>query len=306
MSAPLVTVLMAVYNGENHLAQAIESMLRQTFSFFEFIIVDDASTDNSRQLAESYQDPRIRVVSNLHNLRLAGSLNRGFGMARGKYIVRMDADDISHPDRLQKQVAFMEENRDVGVSGSWLYCFGDKEQLWDYPLSPPIIKCSMLFHNQLGHATVIIRREAMLKNRLYYNTRFKESEDYELWSRCSDYFTLANLPEVLLLYRWHKSQASQARLAEQRYFHSLVCGRLLKRLGIAPTPTEMELHLKIAFREYEPGLEFVNAVRQWLIKIFRANIGNCCYPKLALGAVLENHWERVCIAAGLSGPPLLN
>ena len=177
MNTPLVSVLMAVYNGEAYLGEAIESILRQTFSFFEFIIIDDASTDNSRRLAESYRDSRIRVVSNPRNLRLAGSLNRGINLARGKYIARMDADDICHPDRLEKQVAFMEENCDVGVSGSWLYCFGDKKQLWDYPLTSGMIKSNLLFHNQLGHPTVIMRREAMLKNGLFYNPRFRASED---------------------------------------------------------------------------------------------------------------------------------
>lgn len=306
MNTPLVTVLMAVYNGEAYLGEAIESILRQTYSFYEFIIIDDASTDSSRRLAKSYQDPRICVVTNPCNLRLAASLNRGISLARGKYIVRMDADDISHPDRLEKQVAFMEENRDVGVSGSWLYCFGDKKQLWDYPLTPGMIKSNLLFYNQLGHPTVIMRREAMLKNGLFYNPRFRESEDYELWSRCLEHFSLANLPEVLLLYRWHKSQASQARLAEQRYYHSLVCGRMLKHLGIIPTPEEMELHLKIAFREFEPGLDFVKAARQWLLKIFRASFGNSYYPKLALGTVLENHWMKICLRAGISCPPLFD
>lgn len=305
MRNPLVTVLMAVYNGEKYLREAIESILKQSLGFFEFIIVDDASTDNSRKLVESYRDPRIRVVINPYNLRLAVSLNRGLSMARGKYIVRMDADDISHPERLEKQVAFMENHTDIGVSGSWLNCFGDKRQLWDYPLTPGLIQCNLLFHNQLGHSTVIMRREMMLKNGLYYNPRFKETEDYELWTRCSERFHLGNLAEVLLLYRWHQNQASQARLAEQRYYHSLVCQRQLNRIGLQPSPDEMALHLKIAFREFAPGPEFVNASRQWLLKIIKANFRNSYYPKLDLGTVVEDYWRRICLSAGVGCPALI-
>ncbi|MEN6462808.1 MAG: glycosyltransferase family 2 protein [Syntrophomonas sp.] len=304
MSTPLVTILMAVYNGEAYLGEAIESMLRQTFNSFEFIIIDDASTDNSRRLAESYRDPRIRIVGNPHNLRLAGSLNRGMSLARGQYIARMDADDVSLPYRLEKQVAFMESHKDIGLSGSWLQCFGDKDQIWDYSLTPGMINSHMLFQNQLGHSTIIMRRELMIKNHLFYNLKFCEAEDYELWIRCSEHFQLANLPEVLLLYRWHNNQASQTRLAEQRYFHSLVCLRLLKRLGITATQEEMDLHLKIAFGEFDHGLDFVDAARQWLLKIFRANFRNSYFPKLDLGTVLENHWVKICLRSGLSCPPL--
>ncbi|MEN6462126.1 MAG: glycosyltransferase family 2 protein, partial [Syntrophomonas sp.] len=169
MGTPLVTVLMAVYNGEQFLKESIDSILSQTFSDFEFIIVDDASTDNSRALIDSYADPRIRVISNAHNLRLAGSLNRGLSLARGKYVARMDADDISLRQRLEKQVAFMESRPDIGVSGSWLECFGDKRQVWEYPVDPGIIRCNLLFQNQLGHATVIMRRQLMTDKRLFYN-----------------------------------------------------------------------------------------------------------------------------------------
>lgn len=304
MSTPLVTVLMAVYNGERFLREAIDSILTQTFSHFEFIIIDDASTDNSRQLAQSYRDPRIRVVSNPRNLRLAGSLNQGISLARGKYIARMDADDLSLPHRLERQVAFMESHNDIGISGSWLKCFGDKSQVWDYALAPGMIRCNMLFQNQLGHPTVIMRRELIIKKNLFYNRSLREAEDYDLWTRCSEHFRLANLAEVLLLYRWHENQASQARIAEQRCFHSLVCERQLNRIGLRPTAAEMSLHLGISFLDFEPSPDFINASRKWLLKIMEANLKYAYFPQPELISILENRWKNICLTASLMCSPL--
>lgn len=299
MSIPLVTVLMAVYNGEAYLGEAIESILNQTLSNFEFIIIDDASTDNSRILAKSYDDPRIRVLSNSHNLRLGESLNRGMKIARGKYIARMDADDISLPQRLEKQVSFMESHPEIGVSGSWLECFGFKTQVWEYPVDSGIILCNLLFQNQLGHPTVIMRRELIMAKGLFYNPDFREAEDYELWTRCSEHFPLGNLAEVLLLYRWHENQASQAHLAEQQYFHSLVCRGQLERLGLQPSVEEMKLHLEISLLEFEPFNSFITSSRQWLQRIMQANHKCSYYPQLELRIILENRWRNICIMTGI-------
>ncbi|MEN6324654.1 MAG: glycosyltransferase [Syntrophomonas sp.] len=299
MNLPLVTVLMAVYNGEAYLKESIESILNQTFVDFEFLIIDDASTDNSRMLLGKYRDFRIRVVGNSQNLRLAKSLNRGIEMARGKYIARMDADDISLPQRLEKQVAFMESHPEIGVSGSWLECFGARSQVWYYPDDPGIILSNLLFQNQLGHPAVIMRRELMISKGLFYNPDYREAEDYDLWARCGEQFPLGNLPEVLLMYRWHERQASQSNLIEQRYFHGLVVRRQLERLDLHPSAQEMELHLMISFLEFDPTDSFRNASRQWLQKIMEANDYYLYYPRLELRTVLENRWRNICIISGI-------
>ncbi|MEN6351585.1 MAG: glycosyltransferase family A protein [Syntrophomonas sp.] len=306
---PLVTVLMAVYNGESHLGAAIQSILDQTYTNFEFIIIDDASTDNSRILAESYNDPRILILSNSHNMRLAGSLNRGIIDARGKYIARMDADDISLPHRLEKQVAFMEGNPHIGVSGSWLECFGDKNQIWEYPSDPQILQCSMLFQNQMGHPSIIMRRDLMIAKSLFYDADFLEAEDYDLWIRCSRHFSLANLAEVLLLYRWHEKQASQANLAKQLYYHTRICRSQLERLGLHPSDEEMRLHMEISLLysevlDFELDTEFLTAARLWLLKIMEANLLYPVYSQTHLCVVLENRWRNICITSGINYVPL--
>ena len=124
MTSATVTVLMPVYNGEMYLREAIDSILHQTFTDFEFLIINDGSTDNSETIILSYDDSRIRYEKNDSNLKLIATLNKGIELAKGKYIVRMDADDISIPDRIEKQVAFLEKNPDVGICGSWFTAFG--------------------------------------------------------------------------------------------------------------------------------------------------------------------------------------
>jgi glycosyltransferase involved in cell wall biosynthesis len=123
---PLVTVLMPVYNGEEFLHEAIESILKQTYLNFELLIINDGSTDSSENIILSYPDTRIRYIKNESNIKLIATLNNGFALAQGKYIVRMDADDYSVKERLQKQVAFMEANPEVTLAGSWFETIGDE------------------------------------------------------------------------------------------------------------------------------------------------------------------------------------
>ncbi|MGE5390805.1 MAG: glycosyltransferase family 2 protein [Deltaproteobacteria bacterium] len=300
MDIPLVTVLMAVYNGQKYLGETIESILSQSLKDFEFIIIDDASTDKSRILAEGFHDKRIRVVSNSKNLRLAGSLNRGIHLARGKYIARMDADDISLPLRLEKQTAFMEENPEIGISGTWLECFGDLSGVWDYPTEPAMIHAGLLFQNQLGHPTVIMRREWILGHRLFYDPDFLEAEDYKLWTRCARHFPLGNLGEVLLMYRWHDSQASQAHSNIQRKYHGLVCRDELRRLGVEASEDELALHLAISFLELAPEEGSLTACRQWLHRLWLANQISNHYQPDALMNVLDNRWHKINAVLGFS------
>ena len=292
MGVPLVTVLMAVYNGEKYLVEAIESILSQSLQDFEFLIIDDASTDTSRKLIKGFHDKRINVVSNSENLRLAASLNRGMHLARGEYIARMDADDISLPQRLEKQVAYMEDHREIGVSGTWLECFGDLTGIWDYPCDSATIKAGMLFQNRLGHPTVIMRRQWMLRQGLFYDPDFLEAEDYKLWTKCAEHFSLGNVGEVLLKYRWHKGQASQVNSQLQYKYHSLVCRDELLRLGVEAGDDELDLHLAISFLELTSTVSLA-ACQQWLQRLWEANQYSGHYQPEAFMGVLEDSWHKL-------------
>jgi len=147
---PHVTVVMSVHNSERYLAEAIDSFLRQTFADFEFLIINDGSTDGSRPILAQYTDTRIRIIDNDRNLGLSAALNRGCAAARGRYIVRMDADDVALPDRLEKQFAFMERAPDIDMCGSWYEMFGDKSRVVKTHADHRDIRDTLFFKNKLS------------------------------------------------------------------------------------------------------------------------------------------------------------
>ena len=216
---PLVTVLLPAYNAEKYLAEAIESILSQTFRDIEFLIINDGSTDNSESIIKQYDDPRIRYIKNEHNLKLVATLNKGVKLAKGKYIVRMDADDISHHDRIKKQVEYMERHPDIGVCGSFLYVFGDgiKPHLSMRPKANEYIKASLLTANPIGHPNVIIRKSVMTSQNIYYSDDYYRMEDWGLWVSLMNVCNFHNIQEVLLDYRWVASSESRQNKKDAKH-----------------------------------------------------------------------------------------
>lgn len=219
----LVTVLMPVYNAERYLAEAIESILHQTYQDFEFLIINDGSSDGSEEIILKYAaaDPRINYVKNEHNIKLIATLNKGIKLAKGKYIVRMDADDISVPERIEKQVSFMESHPSVGVCGSYFTVFGEevkKTYVVTRPLGNETIKASLLFTNSLGHPNVIIRKSVMVDNDIWYDPRFYRIEDWGLWTMLMNKCDFENIPESLLMYRRTPTQETAIGAADPKNF----------------------------------------------------------------------------------------
>jgi glycosyltransferase involved in cell wall biosynthesis len=209
---PLVSVVMPVYNGEQYLQDAIESILRQTFSDFEYIIVDDGSTDKSLALIKAYQDRRIRLIRNECNQGVTISLNIGLAMSRGKYIARMDADEISFPERFAKQVAFLNAHPDVGVLGANVQLIdphGSPSDVWRYPVAHCAILWALHFLNPFAHPATMLRKEVVNQVGGYNSKRTEpHAEDYELWVHISGITRFANLDEVLLYHRIHTENYS--------------------------------------------------------------------------------------------------
>jgi glycosyltransferase involved in cell wall biosynthesis len=210
-----VTVLMPVYNGEPYLREAMESILNQSFTDFEFLIINDGSTDRSVDIILSYPDPRIRLVDNDQNIGLVHTLNRGIDLANGEFIARMDGDDISMPERFSKQVAFMERHPEVGVYGGWIEYFMGRELVMKFPASDADIRQALPSYNPIAHPTVMIRREVLKDHHLYYDPEYRHVEDYELWTRLSAITCFANIQEVVLKYRIHPAQIGREYAAEQ-------------------------------------------------------------------------------------------
>jgi hypothetical protein len=203
---PAITVLMPVRNGADKVAEAVETILGQTLHDFEFLIINDGSHDGTQAIVEEFarQDPRIRLV-NQENMGLAATLNKGLGIARGKYVARQDHDDLSAPDRLEKQLAWMEANPDCVLLGTRAHIAVDRTptgRAHDHPTSSALLKLDLLFDNPFVHSSVMLRRERVLELGGYCTDPSRQPpEDYELWARIARHARVANLPERLLLYR---------------------------------------------------------------------------------------------------------
>ena len=201
---PKVTVLMAVYNGESYLQEAINSILAQTFHDFEFLIINDGSTDRSRQLILSYDDPRIRLIDNPRNLGLTRSLNHGLELAKGQFVARQDADDISEPKRLAEQVAFLETHTEVALLGTWYKKIDSQGTLIRnrrLPCDYTDIRWSLLFFCPFVHSSVMLRKAVVLERVGFYNEALVYAQDYELWARVARCMPVANLDQYLVSYR---------------------------------------------------------------------------------------------------------
>jgi glycosyltransferase involved in cell wall biosynthesis len=199
---------MAVYNGRPFLREAVDGILGQTFPDFEFIVIDDASTDGTAELMAEYaaRDRRISVLRNDANIGQSRSLNRGLDVARGEYVARTDADDVALPQRFERQIAFLERHGDVGIlgSGSWLIDTkgvprGGSSLM---PLDDLQIRWSTMFQNPIHHPTVMLRRDVLERHHLRYDDAWR-AQDYDLWVRMLRHTRAANLPVRLMKYRVH-------------------------------------------------------------------------------------------------------
>ncbi|QZE13862.1 glycosyltransferase [Halosquirtibacter laminarini] len=215
-----VSVLMSIYDENyNQVSEAVKSILNQTFDKIEFIIVlDDPHNYEIKKYLSRINDSRIILIENKENIGLAHSMNIAIKASNGRYIARMDADDISFPTRLAQQFQYMEQNKDIGILGTQIKKFGDSSRYWLNVTEPKAIKAKLFFKCCIAHPTVMIRKSILIDRNLHYNTRFKSSQDYNLWSRASLDVSIANLPEVLLFYRVHKQQITQRNKKEQQKF----------------------------------------------------------------------------------------
>jgi glycosyltransferase involved in cell wall biosynthesis len=243
--SPKVSVVMSVYNGARYLAEAIESILGQTFTDFEFIIVNDGSTDCTGDILAEYtdRDQRLILLQNEQNLGLTRSLNKGLARASGQYIARQDADDISLPQRLQRQVAFLDEHPEVVlVSSNYEVIDEEGRQLRIERKSSEslVIAWYLLFVNYVGgHSVVMFRREQVM-NLSGYAEDYRYAQDYQLWLRLANRGDIAILPEILLQWRSHGQSISSLVLSEQTEFALMaVKGNMRELTGIEFNPAEL-------------------------------------------------------------------
>lgn len=220
-SAP-VTVLMSVFNGSKFLKAAIDSILNQTYRSFEFLIIDDGSTDDSADIIQGYDDHRIRFIRQ-SNMGLTASLNKGISLAKGNLIARQDADDFSEANRLDSQVAYLERHPKISMIGSYaryVDSLSNEIGVWRPPCDEVDIKKELLKHNTFCHGSVLFKKDRMnaIGN---YREIFKYSQDYDCWLRFGNSFSFANIPQILYNFRLQSESLSRKKFADQLHFQLL-------------------------------------------------------------------------------------
>lgn len=206
---------MPAYNAEKYLREAIDSILSQTYKDFELIIVNDGSTDSTKEIILSYSDPRIIYLENECNSGICITLNNGLNAAHGKYIARMDSDDVSVPDRFEKQVAFLDAHPEIGVVGSFLQLMDENGRfmyVFENASDPNECWVNMIFATCVGHPSVLIRRSCLDENSLRYEEYFRGMEDFFLWWQLAKYTKISNIQEPLLNYRCHSRQITKNQI----------------------------------------------------------------------------------------------
>lgn len=222
-ATPVVSVIMGVYNGAGYVTDAVQSVLDQTFDDFEFIIVNDASTDATAGILREFSDRRMRIITNEKNEGLTRCLIRGCNEARGKYIARMDADDVSYPERFEKQVEFLDGNPDyaaVGTQCHFLDTKGNTRGVSDYPLAYEDIGFDIWRRCPFAHGSTMFVREAFIACGGYRES-FRYAQDYDLWFRVIEKYKAANLPDVLYGLRYHRGSLTLQKLPFQHAFVEL-------------------------------------------------------------------------------------
>lgn len=211
---PLISVILPVYNCAAYVSDTIYSILNQTIQDFEILVIDDCSTDNTVDIIQNFEDKRIFILLKKQNMGLIDSLNIGFKQAKGKYIARMDGDDINHLQRFEKQLNILQNNSGIKVCGCWLQEFGDRDKIIKHKEFHDQIVASLLVSCSMSLGSVMMCKE--WSSSFKFDSTKKHVEDYDLWSRVSWEGKLYNIQEVLYFYRRHNSQVSRLFLSLQR------------------------------------------------------------------------------------------
>lgn len=244
---PKISVILPAYNAEKYIKEALDSILSQTFADFELIVLNDCSQDSTEEIILSYEDPRIVYVKNEENLGVARTLNKGLALAKGEYIARMDADDISLPQRFQKQVEYLDAHGEYGICGCWLQVFSDEGDgaVVQYAQEDREIRADQLFNSGFAHPGVMLRSHALWQAGEGYDPLYEKAEDYELWHRMLSVSKGHNLPLPLLRYRHHGAQVTVTCKKQQAQAVVRLHEKMLREINAELTSGEMQVFLAL-------------------------------------------------------------
>lgn|GEM_PF-668881 len=303
-----VSVVIPAYNAAPWIEESVRSMLGQSYRDLEVIVVDDGSTDNTREVLARIEDPRLRTEANPQNLGLIGTLNRALPLARGEIIARMDADDVSPPERIAEQMRALEERSDVQVVSSRTHDFTGEAKRPVHALAPLAlptehdeIVATLPFLNSVSHATALFRRAVFdahcPADGCFYDASYPHAEDYELWSRLARRgVRFANLPRVHLLRRVHPGSVSIQEAPTQLAVSDRVRGEWRLDLGLSPNGPLAQAHYAVARRDFRADAEFLAKAEESLLELLAANRARQVFREDVFARVVARHWW----SAGLS------
>lgn len=282
----MVTIITSVYNCEKYISEMLESILAQTYTDWELIIIDDASTDNTWDILSSYDDARIKLLKNDENVGLTKNLNKGLSLARGNYIARIDGDDVALPYRLERQVDYMESHPDVGLVGTWMQIVGKQAGLLKSTLDAKRLNINLLFDAVVFHPSFMMRKSVLDKYHIKYDESLKYAQDYNMEYRISQYADLGNMDDVLVKYRIHDAQVSVQKNEEQLRCANKTRKLILNNLGINLSDEALAVWADFCLLRTKES-DNCRYIREMIDKIITANRQKNVYDKRLLERTLQ-------------------
>lgn len=284
---PEVTVLMPVYNSEKYISEAIISILNQSFSNFKFIIIDDASTDNTVNIINTFKDRRIRLIQNQTNVGNNNARNVGLKNASGKYICAMDSDDIAPKYRIEKQFNFMEENKEFGICGGQRKIIGIDGKYMP-PSNYEELKVRLTGQMCFVHPTLFFRASLLKKHSLKYNETYRFAADYDLMVRSAYHFPVTNIPEIMVEYRKHSEQITTAKANEQGKIADIIRLKQLNFYEIIPNKEQAAVHLALMNRRKIRNEKQFERLQLWANYLIEKNSLAGYYNSIQLSYFLKS------------------
>ncbi|TQO38572.1 glycosyltransferase involved in cell wall biosynthesis [Arenibacter algicola] len=296
MTQPVLTVVMPIYNGEKYVQEAIDSILVQTFPDFELIIINDGSTDRSLEIITSYTDTRIRILNNKKNQGIPYNRNLGLKEAKGDFLCWADCDDLSLPERFDRQVRFLRNNSEFGGCGTWLERFKGSHTIGILKAieNSEEIRASLLFRPAtIPNATAMLRLSEIKKHKLWYNSDLPISEDYDFIFRCSRVMKFSNIQEVLYKYRDSETSIMKKfeNQEEKRYdIKKIIYRQVLSTLAIKTTEVDLKTHDNTCSINLFSRFHDFKDSYHWLKKIKLANKIEGTFDSKALNKILADQF----------------
>jgi glycosyltransferase involved in cell wall biosynthesis len=292
-SIPVISVIMPVFNSEKYLGKAIESILNQTFDNFEFIIINDGSTDGSKKIINKYNDNRMFFIDLEKNSGNYAARNLGLKAAIGKYICVMDSDDISLPHRLETQYNYMESNPEVAICGSQVNVPEDEARILNHPKEYEQLKVFSLQNNFFFHPTLMIRNSFRKKHKLFYNEKYYYAADYDFLARAMKFAPVYNLSAILLSYRLHNNQITHQYYTKQQEYADEIRLKQLANFGICASPSEKKLHLSLVNLSSTESKSQFHKLVDWANRLCYENEKNIYYQPEILILFLRNTLKTI-------------